>query len=502
MNGVTPDGFQALTFATVKQQIQDKFLDSFGPNINIGPEDVFGQIISIFAERESLLWEVMIDIFNSQYPLTASGVALDLVVSITSIKRKPSTKSVVLFQALIGTEGTVVPENTVFSVPGNAASRFVITQDETIGAGTDAQQTISYTPAPVNGAYRLSLDGIEVSEALNFDHDAQDLEDALNALSSTFGGVSVSGSIGADFTVDFADADGKQPISLLVLSSNNLNGGTVNVQITETQAGDYQSLVAVLGEEAGSSFTANARTLTVIENPVFGLDFTHNTVDAVPGQNVETDNELRVRREETLAANSAATLEAIKSAVLNITEVENSIVFENVENVIDAAGRPPKSFEVFAFQTGGLQTKDQEIAEAIFITKPAGIESFGTVSKIVVDSTGFPHSIKFSRPIPIAIYLDLDLTVDANYPTNGDDTVKDTIVAWGKSLGNGQDVIVNPDLIGQLASIPGIIGSVVRIGIAADPTLDDNIPIDDGTGGQVEFSDWDTGRIIIVTVGP
>ncbi len=40
---------------------------------------------------------------------------------------------------------------------------------------------------------------------------------------------------------------------------------------------------------------------------------------------------------------------------------------------------------------------------------------------------------------------------------------------------------------------------MVRIGIAADPTLDDNIAIDDGSVALVELSRWDAGDIIVVS---
>jgi hypothetical protein len=39
---------------------------------------------------------------------------------------------------------------------------------------------------------------------------------------------------------------------------------------------------------------------------------------------------------------------------------------------------------------------------------------------------------------------------------------------------------------------------VVRIGTTASPGSDDNVDIDDGTGGDVEMSFWDTANMTVV----
>ncbi len=249
--------------------------------------------------------------------------------------------------------------------------------------------------------------------------------------------------------------------------------------------------------------TANDHTITVIDNPISGLTSVENAEDAIVGRDIETDAEFRIRRNKRLQISIAGPLEAIRSAVLKLNdvagkpEIESVIVFENYTMEEDARGLPPKSFEVICYQAGGVDDRDQEIADAIFAAKPAGIETFGTVSKTVTDSQGFEHEINFSRPEEVEIYLELDLTVDSDYPSDGDNQLKTLLVTWGNALGCGKDVIVYPALVGQLASIPGITDVVIRIGVAEDPTEDDNIDIDDGTVETIELSRWNTSRIKI-----
>lgn len=66
---------------------------------------------------------------------------------------------------------------------------------------------------------------------------------------------------------------------------------------------------------------------------------------------------------------------------------------------------------------------------------------------------------------------------------NGALKAKELIIAWGAFLGIGRDVIVYPQLVAQLVSIPGILDVRVRIDTSpvsttpGDPALDDNIDI-------------------------
>jgi len=397
--GLTDTGFIPKTLDIIQGEIDSALKTALGSQINTLPQSVFGQLKGIFSERETLLWELAEAIYNSQYPLTAEDVSLDYVASIVGLTRLPAIASTVTI-TLTGTEGTIIPAGTVFSVENDTTTKF----------STDEETTIEAAPT--------------------------------------------------------------------------------DVECTCTVTGPL---------------TANSGTITVIDNPISGLTSVENAEDAVAGRDIETDAEFRIRRNQRLQISLAGPLGAIRSAILELNddatkaELESVILFENYTNVTDSRNLPPKSLEAVVYQAGGVTSRDAEIAEAIFESKPAGIETYGTVSNTVTDSQGFDHTIKFSRPTEVDIYLDLDLSVNDDYPLDGDTQAQDLIAAWGNSLGSGQDVIVYPALVGQLASIPGITDVTVRIGIAPDPTLDDNIDIDDGSVALVELSRWDTSNIIVVS---
>jgi len=269
-------------------------------------------------------------------------------------------------------------------------------------------------------------------------------------------------------------------------------GGTVSVDCIAAQTGPV---------------AAGAETLTQIETPVSGLTAVSNPTAAIVGRNIETDAELRIRRSTTLQYSQAGPTEAIRSAILALNEdvdqvaIEHVIVFENYGLTTDARGLPGKSFEVVVYQAGGSTARDQEIADTIMLkAKPAGIQPYGDVLVEVTDSQGFTRNCYFTRPTPVDIYLELDLTVTADYPADGDSYIKSAMAAWGNTLGPGADVVVYPALMAQLAAVAGITDVVVRIGAAPGPTGDANVDIDDGSSGDVEMSAWDVANITIAHV--
>lgn len=90
--------------------------------------------------------------------------------------------------------------------------------------------------------------------------------------------------------------------------------------------------------------------------------------------------------------------------------------------------------------------------------------------------------MKFSRPSDVEIYFSIDLTVNpALFPANGSALAKAAIINWGNQIGIGGEVIVYPQLVAQVYSIPGILDMTIRIDNApvsvtpGAPAVDDNI---------------------------
>ncbi len=484
--GITPDGLVIKRLQDIKEEAEETLKSSFGSNINLGPESIFGQIVGLFSERESLIWELMEDVYNSQFPSSAEGINLDLVCSISGITRLPATRSSVTLKAL-GDAETIIPIGSQVSKVGDALTIFETTEIGTIDNGADEIQNVDFSDVPDAGEFKLTYNGVETS-ALTSSSDASDVEDALNGLPD-LSSVSVTGDFSVGFIVNFSGIDGKKEHELLSVSSNTLVIGPTPITVTiESVTKGYapMALISAQCTEIGP-IEALAESLSVIETAVSGWNSVTNELDADLGSYEETDAELKIRRDETLQVAGAGTVDAIRSRLLNIPEVSAVIVFENRTNIEDLNGRPPHSYEVVV--QGGDQ---QELFEEIWESKPAGIETVGNVSGQITDSQNFLQTVKFSRPTEVPIYLTVDLTTDETFPVNGATVVENAIITWGDELGIGKDVIVYPKLMAQLCVVQGITDVTIKIGKTSSPTDDANIEIEPN-----EISTWDSSRIAI-----
>ena len=128
---ITAQGLQIKRLAQIVAELEESFRNAFGENIDLVANAPLGQIIGIISEREALLWELVQDLYNSQYPNTSSGRNLDNSVSLTGTRRKPATFSSVQGIAR-GADGTLIPAGTIIAVQGNPDARFVTQSDATI----------------------------------------------------------------------------------------------------------------------------------------------------------------------------------------------------------------------------------------------------------------------------------------------------------------------------------------------------------------------------------
>ena len=246
--------------------------------------------------------------------------------------------------------------------------------------------------------------------------------------------------------------------------------------------------VELIASTLGSGIRANAGTLTVIATPVTGWNSVTNAADSIPGLDIETDTELRARREQELTIAGSGTVNAIRADVLSVEDVESATVFENVSELIDANGLPGHSFEVVVL--GG---DDTEIAEQIFESKPAGIQAFGTTQVVVEDTAENEHTIGFSRPVEITIHIEYDLVIDPDTYA-GDTAVKEALADFGDALLLGEDV-----KIAKLNCVVIDIAGVLDITAVAVDDEDPPVATTNFVIGSRQLAVIDTANIDITT---
>jgi uncharacterized phage protein gp47/JayE len=216
---------------------------------------------------------------------------------------------------------------------------------------------------------------------------------------------------------------------------------------------------------------ANAETLTEIDTPIAGWLSITNDEDATLGSAIESDEAMRIRREEELAAQGGGTFDGMRGEILQVAGVTACSILENLSDVTDVNGLPPHSFE--ALVLGG---DDDAIAAVIWKNKPLGIESYGSTVVDVEDSLGDEHVIRFSRPAEVRVYVAVNL-LEVNEDTfGGNDAVREAIRSSAETpgqpgfLGIGVDVIarrLESAVLDKHDGVSGVIDLDIGVAIAA-----------------------------------
>lgn len=232
---------------------------------------------------------------------------------------------------------------------------------------------------------------------------------------------------------------------------------------------------------------APAGTLTKIDTPIFGWQTATNLLDAAPGRNEETDEQLRLRRRASTSTPGQAIVDAMYGALTNIPEVRQAKVYENDQDVIDANGLPPHS--IYCIVEGGA---DADILDTIWLKKTAGTTTHGTTAGQVTDSMGNPHTLNFSRPTDVNVWVTVNLHTRPGWPTDGAQRIKDALTAWAVANQSIGEEVIQSRLFDPINSIPGHSIDSLYIGTAANPAGTANIAVPfDG------LSRFDSTRIVV-----
>ncbi|WP_210530615.1 baseplate J/gp47 family protein [Pantoea ananatis] len=179
-------------------------------------------------------------------------------------------------------------------------------------------------------------------------------------------------------------------------------------------------------------------TINQINTPTRGWTSVTNPSVATVGTAVEQDSALRIRQSQSVALPSLTPFAALDGAISNVTGVTRHKLYENDTGSPDANGLPMHS--VAAIVDGGDVTA---IAQTISGKKGQGVTTFGSTSVVVPDYWGNPHTIYFSRPVPVAVYVAITLKVFSGYTTQVGNDIKAAIAAYINSLLIGDDVLLS-----------------------------------------------------------
>jgi hypothetical protein len=239
------------------------------------------------------------------------------------------------------------------------------------------------------------------------------------------------------------------------LTEVTLVSGTATVDF---RAVDYGPLSCGIGE------------LNQIVSNVNGWETVTNPTAGVLGQNTQSDQAARAKRNNTLAFQGVGLPEAITSALYNVEGVNSLFFQENIEGTTEVINDITMvRNSIWVCVDGG---SDVDVAAALLENKSLGCAWNGaTEVEVIEPSSGQTYVVKFERPTSI------EFLVRVTSPNGDTNDIKNAVVAWAtgqlsgmEGLKVGSDVSPFEIAAGINAVYPAIFVSKVEITPASAPT--------------------------------
>lgn len=377
---------------------------------DVNPGSVVRTIIEAIAVEMGFLYTQMEAVYESSFIDTASEQALDLVVSMLGVTRKPAEHAT--GDVTFGSNG----EPQVLDVPKEA---IVFDGKDAHPLKNSMVRGIKSIEGQANGASILFAEGTD----FQLDRDRVVWQP--------------SGKRPDKSTVFYVNYSYYEKVIIpkdSVVSTYSRNSENIRsfktireALLTKNPAGKWEIDLPVIALVPGKAGNAFSGSITMMPSAIPGIDYVINKSDIMGGAEVESDEELRARAKRAMERAGKATTRSLQLAVQGVEGVTGEVV------VIDQPDGVPGIIQVIA--TGGDKA---EIDKAIEETRSAGIR------------------VEFKRPISVP--LDVRLMV---YTAAGADReavrqgVDVAVRKYFASLEIGDDVIISR-IIEAAVSVNGV----------------------------------------------
>ena len=463
--GLTDAGFEMKRLDDVLSENRTNavpiFQDLVGVNdvVDTSDSSTIGRFINLFSVPQTEVWEQLQLLFSSFDPNTATNTALDNLVQYLGLSRNRASYSLVSL-LLYGSRGTTIPLGS--SVGSNIHNNsFTTTAPLTLDLIAASKIVISINTVSNSTVYQINYTtSFTNTNSIIYTSDSGTSEtEILNGIKSLIDSAHPS------LIASVVD-------STVVIEKDNIFESSTFTVTSNIDVDKVGKLVNAQADEIGEKI-AEANSLNVIKTPVLGWATTTNPLAASVGSELETDEQLRLRFRNTKFTQSSNIMDSLYSDLSNVTGVSGLAVYDNDTDFEDVNGLPPHSFNVVIL--GG---ESEDIAETIWLNKPLGIASVGNVSVEIIDSQNFPRDIYFTRPDPVVVYIDVDLSTDANYPADGADRIRSAIIEYAENnFGVGDDIVYSR-LYTPINSVNGHQINSLFIGTSPSPVGTTNIPLE------------------------
>ena len=257
---------------------------------------------------------------------------------------------------------------------------------------------------------------------------------------------------------------------------------------TVTIAADGSVDVEVESEQA-MPHKVEVGALSVISGTVSGVSTATNSSEIHGGTDQETDDALRLRREESLSLNGAGTLASIKANLLALPFVQSVLVLEPQD-----FGGSSLGVAVLIYNKNGVQDdsiNDPQIRKVLDDQKPAGLPYD------VETRNGVPYPWYWPSEYITQVRIRLKMRLGQTIPDSVKTEVKKKLFSLNAQTGFGR-VLFHTEIEDLMTTIAGVERATARFPTPSDVSKDDladfydaNLPDNDASFHTV----WDLSAL-------
>lgn len=438
--GLSDEGFDAPRTNDFLDLIRNDYATATSLAIDWARDTFLGQITAIMANRLGELAEAVQAVYDATDPSNATGAQLDNLAVLVGVRRKPATASQVTV-VLSGVAGTNISAGRVVQGGADTSTRWQLDDDVTLVSTVLPTDNLIFANNGTNPSTITRTTGSWLADGVG-----------VGTVLAVAGSVSNNKSVTVSRLVS---------ASTIEIRESLVDEGSV----AATATGAFATVVAV-AEEKGAR-PAAALAVNTIVTPVSGWQAVSNPAVASTGTDIETDDELRLRRQDSLAVSGSASILAIRSNLLELTYITAAVVIENdtlVTTVVGGKTLPAKSFSAIVMPNTLTQEQQEEVAEAIYKAGPAGIEIVGTdVVASIVGSDGFEKLVPFDYATPLTVNVVTTVALANGYAlANVSGAIQTLVSEYIDSRTVGQAVRVL-ELSALVATVAGVNGATFTL---------------------------------------
>lgn len=393
--------------------------------IDTSEESFIGKVNEVLSQRLATLWEELGNVEDAFYVSKAFGNSLDKLVMQVGFLREGDNRSIGEL-CFYGEDGTIIPADTVYS--SIRGDEFFNPEEVIITLQSCLSFNITVGVAKTGRDYTVTIDSSIYTFTSVDDNPYNILQGLKNEIDSDESVTTIlSEDLEEDTYLEIIKIDDTIPMNCVVSPLLLPN----SVQVSDT----------ILSVEGGVIF-GDADTITTIVNTVEGLDSVNNPKDFILGSEEESDEELITRATSDFKSVGSGTQPTITSIINQLDNVRGVNVEANRLYTTNENNIPPKSYEVIISH----DTNEEEIAQLIWETKPAGLSTYGQNSLTITDEEGDEHTVHYTNAEELFAYVKIDYTLlDSGegevFPVGGELAIAEAVTTQGLSYNIGEDLI-------------------------------------------------------------